>query len=130
MKHYFNIDPQDLLTRLESHWQPKYQANALHEKISHSLKQLKKELARDNDEARMVMRVYRKSLHEELSPDELQQANQALEHIIADLGLFILATLPLGFVTLPTVIALARHFDIDLGLSHSEEQNLLDDSDQ
>ena len=108
------INPQELLTWLEANWGSHMQPRVLRAEILTSLHRLEEELAYDSDDARLVVQVYDQWLHGRARTGDLERANKALEHIIADLGLFILATLPLGSLVLPAVFALARHFGVDL----------------
>ena len=109
-----HVNPKELVARLETDWRSRLQPQALHAEIRATLQRIKEELARDSDDARLVLHVYHHWLQGQAGTEELERANRALEHIVADLGLFILAAMPLGFITLPAVFALARHFGVDL----------------
>ncbi len=65
-------------------------------------------------DARKVVATCRRLLEHQASRSELQQANQALERIFADIGLTVASILPLAFVTVPSLFSLGRHFGIDL----------------
>ncbi len=107
-------DARQLLEQLEAHWHPRIHPRELHQRLKHLLLAVKHELSHDTSDARMVASTYRRLLEHQASRSELQQANQALERIFADLGLTVASVLPLAFVTVPSLFSLARHFGIDL----------------
>ncbi len=110
------IDPEAarLLRRLERHWRPEIEARELYQRLRRLLLAIKRELARDDADARLIARAARDYLERNANQAELRAADQALKHLLGELGLAVASIMPLAFITVPGLLALARHFDIDL----------------
>lgn len=112
--HRWEEEAREMLHVLELHWHRRYDPGALHRKIVALLLELKRALARDNADARFVVRTYRRLLAHEALPGEVELADQVLKRMVAELSVVVVSILPFAFITLPGVLALARHFGIDL----------------
>jgi len=104
-----------LLHRLEQHWQPHYRPEELHQRLTEMLLTIKRALAQDSADARLVVATHRRMLlQHETDPKELERADKALKRLLKSLGVVVVGLLPLSFITLPALFALAHHFGIEL----------------
>ena len=119
--HQWEEDAREMLHVLELHWHRRYDPDQLRKKIVALLLELKRALARDSADARFVVGTYRRMLRHEALPSEIELADQVLKRMVAELSVVVVSILPFAFITLPGVLALARHFGIDL-LPPEEDQ--------
>ena len=114
MEGKWENDGARLLARLERHWQARYTPRQLRRHLLVALGTLREALARDTGDARLVLETYRQLLHRRATAQAVEEANEALRRLLKDLGLAILALLPLSFITLPALFALAHRLGMDL----------------
>lgn len=114
MHHRWEKDASELLIRLEQHWREQYTAHELQRRIVAALQSVKQALARDSADARLILAAYRHLLHREAQREELAQANEALRRLLKSLGLAVVVLLPISFITLPALFALAHRLGIEL----------------
>jgi len=107
-------DAGQLLRQLEQHWRADIRPKEVHQRIINLLLLIKRALARDGADARLVVTTYRRLLRHQAGKKEQTQANEALKRILGELSVVTVSILPFAFVTLPGLFALARHFDIEL----------------
>jgi len=113
--HYgWEKDASELLIRLEQHWREQYTAHELQRRIVAALHSVKQALARDSADARLIVAAYRHLLHQKARGEELAQANEALRRLLKSLGLAVVVLLPMSFITLPALFALAHSLGIEL----------------
>ena len=118
-----------LLKHLEQHWQTQYNRKELHRRLNRVLPLIRQALARDSKDTRKIIITYRRSLKHEVTAEEITQANAALARILTEMGTVVLSLMPLAFITLPGLFALARHFGIELLPGESAQQGNSDESD-
>ncbi len=104
----------ELLAYLEEYWRVHYPELKLHEHLTDMLHAARQALAQDSDDARLIITAYSRSLKHEIKPAELKRANAAVKRLLKSLGLMTVSLMPLSFITLPGLFALARYFDIEL----------------
>ena len=116
MKHKkSHVDAQDLLERIEKHLEEKYSPEELHHRLNELLLLLREALKENTENTKIITRAYIKlGSGEELTEEEMEIADHALVEQLKYLGIAFLGMLPGSFFTLPGLIALARHFNIDL----------------
>ncbi len=107
-------DAGQLLRQLEQHWHTDIRPQEVHRRIINLLLLIKRALARDGADARLVVTTYRRLLKHQAGKKEQAQANEALKRILGELSVVTVSILPFAFVTLPGLFALARHFNIEL----------------
>ena len=107
-------DAGQLLRQLEQHWRADIRPKEVHQRIINLLLLIKRALARDGADARLVVTTYRRLLRHQAGKKEQAQANEALKRIFGELSVVTVSILPFAFVTLPGLFALARHFGIKL----------------
>ena len=107
-------DAGQLLRQLEQHWRADIRPKEVHQRIINLLLLIKRALARDGADARLVVTTYRRLLRHQAGKKEQTQANEALKRILGELSVVTVSILPFAFVTLPGLFALARHFGIEL----------------
>ncbi|HFD79052.1 MAG TPA: hypothetical protein ENK05_01505 [Gammaproteobacteria bacterium] len=107
-------DARQLLQRLEHHWRPHFAGEELRNQLRGTLRAIKRALARDSAEAREVVKTYRRVLRREAGKDEVERANRALLRFLRDMGVVTVGILPMSFITLPALFALAHHLGIEL----------------
>ncbi len=107
-------DAGQLLRQLEQHWRADIRPKEVHQRIINLLLLIKRALARDGADARLVVTTYRRLLRHQAGKKEQTQANEALKRILGELSVVTVSILPFAFVTLPGLFALARHFNIEL----------------
>ena len=114
MHREWEKEATELLARLERRWQAEYSPRELRQHLVGALHRLRRALARDTDDARLVVETYRQLLHHQATAETVQQANEALHRLLRDLGLAVLTLLPFSFITLPALFTLAHHLGIEL----------------
>ncbi|MFQ5489038.1 MAG: hypothetical protein ACE5ET_11425 [Gammaproteobacteria bacterium] len=114
MHHGWEKDASELLIRLEQHWREQYTVHELQRRIVAALQSIKQALTRDSADARLILDAYRHLLHHEARQEELAQANEALRRLLKSLGLAVVVLLPMSFITLPALFALAHRLGIGL----------------
>ena len=125
-------DARRLLKHLEQHWQvhySHYSRKELHRRLNSVLPLIKQALARDSKDTRKIIITYHRSLKHEVTAEEITQANAALARILVEMGAIVVSLMPLAFITLPGLFALARHFDIELLPEKSTRLGNSDESD-
>ncbi len=103
----------ELLAYLEEYWRMHYPELKLHEHLTDMLHAARQALAQDSDDARLII-AYSRSLKHEIKPAELKKANTAVKRLLKSLGLMTVSLMPLSFITLPGLFALAHYFNINL----------------
>ncbi len=116
-------EAKELLRVLELHWRRRYRSGELHEKVKVLLLRLKEVLARDRADSQFVVSTYRRLLHHQALEEEVELADQVLKRMVAELSVVVVSVLPFAFVTLPSLLALARHFGIELFPRETEGEN-------
>jgi len=107
-------DAKQLMQLLEQHWHPELQPDEIRRQLIELLLLIKRELARNSADARLVVRTYRRIIRHQAGREEQARANEAMKRIIGELSVVIIGILPFSFVTLPGLFALAHRFGIEL----------------
>ncbi len=107
-------EAREMLQVLELHWHRRYQPEEIRQKVVDLLERLRQVLSRDSADARFVASTYRRLLRHEALEEEVELANQVLKRMVAELSVVVVSVLPFAFITLPGLLALARHFGIEL----------------
>lgn len=118
-----------LLKHLEQHWQTQYNRKELYRRLNRVLPLIRQALARDSKDTRKIIITYRRFLKHEVTAEEMTQANAALARILTEMGTVVVSLMPLAFITLPALFALAHHFGIELLPGESTQQGNSDESD-
>ncbi len=106
----YDVDVRALIRRL----QESYGADEMQRRVSALLTTLRRHLAASGADARLVAGTYRRLAQKQATKHEIAQANRALRRLLAELGVAAVGILPGGFITLPALYALARHFHVEL----------------
>lgn len=109
-----NKEAEQLIRQLEAHSKTHHPELKLRNTLAEMLHAVRRELARDSKDAKLIVRTYTRSLREEVIAQELQEANAAVKRLLRSLGIMTVSLLPLSFITLPGLFALARYFNIEL----------------
>ncbi len=107
-------EARELLRVLEVHWHRRHSPQEVRRRVRELLLALRARLARDRDDARFILRTYRRLLRHEAMKEELELADRVLKRMVAELSVVVVSVLPFAFVTLPGLLALAHHFGIEL----------------
>lgn len=107
-------EASEMLHVLHLHWHRRYCPEEIRSKLKELLQELKKVLASDRSDARFILCTYRRLFRHEVLTEELELANHVLQRMVAELSGVVVSVLPFSFITLPRVLALARHLGIDL----------------
>ncbi len=117
-----SAEARRLLQALERRWRKLYSPEELEQHAITLLKTLRDALAKNREDARLVRKVYlRLAAGDTPSRREIKAANQALLTLLESLGLAALWMIPGSTIGLPTLHALAKHFDIELAPPPSTE---------
>ncbi len=116
-------EARDLVDVLEKHWHRRYQPRDIRQRIVTLLEELKRALARDTADAHFVVQTYHRLLRHEALEEEVELANQVLRRMVAELSVVVVSILPFAFITLPGLLALSRHFGIELFPPEAEQSN-------
>lgn len=116
MKHKKSqVDPQELLDHIEKYLENEFSRDELHHRLHELLLLLKEALKENTENTKIITKAYIKlGSGEELTDEEMEIADHALVEQLKYLGIAFLGMLPGSFFTLPGLVALARHFGIDL----------------
>jgi len=107
-------EAHEMVRMLELHWHRRFQPQEIRQRVVALLERLKEALARDNADAHFVVQTYQRLLHHQALEEEVELANQVLKRMVAELSVVVVSILPFAFITLPGVLALARHYGVDL----------------
>lgn len=87
----------------------------LHKRLRKLLSAIRHGLSQNSKNARIVTQSLQiMTVHGRLSEEEMMRANRALKELMKSMGVTVIALLPGAVITLPTLFALARHFNIAL----------------
>ncbi len=114
MHQAWEKDASELLGRIERRWRSRYSAQELQRRIVNVLQAVKLALQRDSADVRLILSAYRRLLRHEIEREELARANEALRRLLKSLGVAVVGLLPLSFITLPALFALAHRLGIEL----------------
>ena len=103
-----------LLLSLEEYWQAHYPERGLHERLTEMLYAAREALAQNNADVRLIIATRNRLLRHEISVTEMKKANETVKRLLKSLGIMVVGLLPLSFITLPGLFALAHYSGIDL----------------
>lgn len=107
---HHEFDVRVLLAQLRR----QYSAEEVRHGLSKLLVMLRHRLAGSGTDVRLVAATYHRIAQHKADKHELEAANQALRRLLADLGVAVVGILPGGFITLPALYALARHYRVEV----------------
>lgn len=117
----YEFDIRSFLAQLRQ----QYSAEEIRRQLSQLLTLLQRQLAGTSADARLVATTYRRVAQRKAEGHEIAAANQALRRLLAELGVAVVGILPGGFITLPALYAVARHYQIELvpGVASADESD-------
>ena len=119
---------REILHVLDLHWHRRYCPEEIRGKVRELLKHLEQVLDSDSADARFLLCTYRRLLGRDALPEELELANRVMQRMVAELSGDVVSVLPFSFITLPNMLALARHLGVDLLPEPGESQGKEDTS--
>lgn len=116
---HYEFDIRSLLGQLRQ----QYSAEEIRRRFSQLLNLLQHKIAGSGADARLVATTYRRMVQRRAEEHEIEAANRALRRLLAELGVAVVGILPGGFITLPALYAVARHYRIELvpGVAPADE---------
>jgi len=114
MHRTWEEEGSELLDHIERRWRSHYGVHELQRRIVTALQAVKHALQQDSADARLILSAYRRLPRHEIKREELAQANEALRRLLKSLGVAVVGLLPLSFITLPALFALAHRLGIEL----------------
>lgn len=83
-------------------------------RLVESLEVLKKGLATETDQTKVMLDLYMKQIRGQASKEEMRMANKQLKDVFKGVGLGILLVLPFAPITLPFVVKLGEKLGVDV----------------
>ena len=82
--------------------------------IEQQLKKIKQALARETEQTKGMLEIYKRYVDGQASKKEMDEANEQFLSFLKTIGLGVLAVLPFSPITIPAMVKLGKKVGIDI----------------